>query len=195
MANVNDDAESEHNQDPEHEIQGSDGSSSGEDVKEDSYAMKKTGNNRRAFPVNPFEYSAVQQGRRLSSEKSSGMPASNKSVKGFDKPDNAVFTLEDLFETEAGEPSIRDGLCRVCGRKGGIDSWGNPRCRGCSVVDSLAFQFHPFQCLLQVSRRAPKVELAPVVAELPPNMPRCSVTPPLLGSLGQRYRDEFGYYG
>jgi hypothetical protein len=123
--------------------------------------------------------------------------------KCYERPhDKRMWTIAEIFEVEAGKPSIIDGFCALCAEEAGTELWGNPFCRGCSIVDSLSFQYHPFRILLQEWPHG-KPRLAPAVAEIPsatqdlrhPKPERCNLPPPLLGSLGQMYREEFGFVG
>ncbi|CAJ1339766.1 unnamed protein product [Effrenium voratum] len=68
-----------------------------------------------------------------------------------------LLPLEDLFKVEAGRPAVEDGVCQLCGRCApGSESgapavsvaWGDPCCRGCSVVDCLHLEDHPFARLM-----------------------------------------------
>mmetsp|Transcript_72179 Transcript_72179/g.215384 ORF Transcript_72179/g.215384 Transcript_72179/m.215384 type:complete len:97 (+) Transcript_72179:1-291(+) len=47
-----------------------------------------------------------------------------------------------------GEPCIAQEVCRLCGRQAPAEHWGHARCHGCSVVDMLNLQDHPFKPLL-----------------------------------------------
>lgn len=76
------------------------------------------------------------------------------------EPQEGLLPLEDLFPAESGKPCFENGQCQLCGRvifceedaksvrDAKIQSSGNPHCRGCSVVDALSFQRHPFSRLL-----------------------------------------------
>ena len=66
----------------------------------------------------------------------------------------ARLPLDELFKVEAGRPAIVNGICQLCEKQGGTDalqtgSWGNPRCRGCAVVDAIDLKAHPFARLLR----------------------------------------------
>lgn len=75
-------------------------------------------------------------------------------------PHQGLLPLEDLFPVESGRPCFIDGECQLCGRQifcegdaksvtdAKIQTFGNPHCRGCSVVDALSFQRHPFSRLV-----------------------------------------------
>eukprot|EP00930_Biecheleria_cincta_P044627 TRINITY_DN30721_c0_g1_i1.p1 TRINITY_DN30721_c0_g1~~TRINITY_DN30721_c0_g1_i1.p1 ORF type:complete len:1108 (-),score=196.98 TRINITY_DN30721_c0_g1_i1:33-3356(-) len=76
------------------------------------------------------------------------------------QPHQGLLPLEDLFPVESGQPCFVDGECQLCGRKvfcqgdeksvmdAKIQSFGNPHCRGCSLVDAISLQRHPFARLL-----------------------------------------------
>merc|ERR1711972_1244426 len=130
--------------------------------------------------------SAVSNGRRLSFAPAEFRPkAEHRHSKEFS-------TIEELFEAEAGKPCVLNGVCTICGYLAGKTAWGNPKCRGCSVVDSLDFKHHPFRALLvESTQSAPKP--AHIAGEFPKFIERCNLSPPLLGSLGQMYRNEFGH--
>jgi hypothetical protein len=143
---------------------------------------------RRIVTVNTSDFSAVEKGRKLSDVHNIRLKIPEK------HHERAVITLDELFETEAGVPCVLEGHCGLCAQRAGREWWGNPKCRGCSITDSLAFEFHPFKRLLQQDE-VHSPPLLPAVADMPRNIERCNLTPPLLGSLGQKYRDEFGHVG
>eukprot|EP00438_Fugacium_kawagutii_P024696 Skav235536 [mRNA] locus=scaffold3067:109719:121773:+ [translate_table: standard] len=70
----------------------------------------------------------------------------NPKPKKQKKTDPNLLPLEELFKTEGGQPAIVNGTCQLCGRN--IEDGGNPACRGCSIVDSINLQAHPFARLL-----------------------------------------------
>lgn len=74
----------------------------------------------------------------------------------MEEDEEEVMRVEELFPKEAGKPAILDDVCMVC-RKPAEDRkrWGNPRCRGCSIVDALPFDSHPFRLLLQTGPSQP----------------------------------------
>lgn len=58
--------------------------------------------------------------------------------------------VEELFKVEAGKPAVVNGICQLCGRSREDTRLGNPACRGCSIVDSIHLQAHPFARLLSL---------------------------------------------
>lgn len=78
------------------------------------------------------------------------------------KAPGPLMPVEELFKVEGGCRAIAEkegglegvkGVCQLCDRTGGLNqgiaSWGNPRCRGCSIVDAINLKAHPFARLLQ----------------------------------------------
>merc|ERR1712137_937671 len=64
-------------------------------------------------------------------------------------PGVEMWRLDDLVAVEGARPCIVHGLCTLCTRQVDPTSWGNPGCRGCSIVDILPFEKHPFGALLK----------------------------------------------
>lgn len=100
--------------------------------------------------------------------------------------DNEHWVLEDLFKAEGGQPCITDGACYVCGSPAIDGTWGSPACRGCSAVDGLPFEHHPFAKLLSSSSdyqpkvaksRVQMVGLRPA-SLTPPPLPQEPLPPP-----------------
>lgn len=86
------------------------------------------------------------------------------------------WTMKELFMREAGEPCIVEGRCTLCQRTVHQEDWGNPRCRGCSTVDALAFEHHLFRrMLLPDLTNGRAVQL---VARYPTRLKRSDLTPP-----------------
>lgn len=79
-----------------------------------------------------------------------------------------------------GTPCVVHGICKLCQRRTGPCSWGNARCRGCSVVDVLRFQDHPLKPLLL--DWPPDTQPQVLVAQWPLKVERAGLTPPPLGS-------------
>lgn len=67
------------------------------------------------------------------------------------KTNTNVMPVEELFKVEAGKPAVVNGVCQLCGRSREDSRLGNPACRGCSIVDSIHLQAHPFARLLSDS--------------------------------------------
>lgn len=91
---------------------------------------------------------------------------------------NAVVTPQRTgrHRSEAAVPLVADGTCRLCQLPAGPQQWGNPRCRGCSIVDRLALRQHPLSALL-VGR--PMGALPDRKrAQWPPQLERSGLTPP-----------------
>lgn len=66
------------------------------------------------------------------------------------KTNTNVMPVEELFKMEAGKPAVVSGICQLCGRSREDNRLGNPACRGCSIVDSIHLQAHPFAGLLSL---------------------------------------------
>ena len=64
------------------------------------------------------------------------------------KKDSNIMPVEDLFKVEAGKPAVLQGICQLCGKSCEDKRPGNPACRGCSIVDSIHMQAHPFARLM-----------------------------------------------
>lgn len=76
-------------------------------------------------------------------------------------------------------PCVTNGRCQLCGNRAGHGIWGNPTCRGCSVVDMQNFWMHPLRTLLVDWHPSVRPKLAQ--ATMPPKVERSSLTPPPLG--------------
>merc|ERR1712176_772783 len=64
-------------------------------------------------------------------------------------PGLQLLLLDELFTAEGGKPCVVKGFCRLCAGVAIDARSGNPRCRGCSIADTLSFQDHPFRPLLE----------------------------------------------
>lgn len=140
--------------------------------------------------------SSVARGRRMSAKPESirvGAAAgtSNKSFQDH-------WSLEALFEKEGGKPCIVEGACTLCERYLGASRWGNPRCRGCSIVDCLDFQEsnHPFRRLVHANPPGGASLLRPD-GSIPDRFleERNDLAPPPLGDLDVHLRSHFGHNG
>lgn len=76
-------------------------------------------------------------------------------------PEFQAMRVEELLEMEAGRPCVVNGMCTICRRTVGALIWNNTRCRGCSLVDALAFEYHPFKRLLTSPKNILKLMGAP----------------------------------
>jgi len=80
-------------------------------------------------------------------------------TKDFDStwslPAGPLFSFADKQELALecqAELCIEKGACRLCDRAADPSfqaTWGDARCRGCSIVDALPFDAHPFKPLLR----------------------------------------------
>jgi hypothetical protein len=87
-------------------------------------------------------------------------------------------TLTEETETLRG-PCVKNGVCRLCKSSAGSAPWGNPLCRGCSIVDRFSFKDHIFKKLLIDERIDCKLKAR---VEIPNNKAkRHSMTPPPMG--------------
>jgi hypothetical protein len=77
------------------------------------------------------------------------------------------------------QPCIVDGVCKLCEGAGGPGEWGDPRCRGCSIVDVFSFKDHLFKALLV---HEPPRHLKGLIAESPLRSRRHAMTPPPMGT-------------
>jgi hypothetical protein len=81
---------------------------------------------------------------------------------------------------------VVDGVCRLCGSPAGPGIWGNPRCRGCSLVDRLTLSEHVLKPLLMdwFPHQAPAKPLVPAVSMTQPLSPsgRPACTPPQMSA-------------
>lgn len=81
---------------------------------------------------------------------------------------------------DACGPCIEDSECTVCGNHYVPNQWGSARCRGCSIVDAVGFQHHPWATMLQgwPSGIRPEVQ----AAQAPHQITRLDLTPPPIGT-------------
>jgi len=79
-----------------------------------------------------------------------------------------------------GTLCIKESVCILCGYRVRAREWGNPKCLGCSIVDIMAFENHPFNRLL-CSRSAGQSFTLEVAME-PFKTERADLTPPPLRS-------------
>merc|ERR1712190_169533 len=93
--------------------------------------------------------------------------------------------VEELPQPESRDPDqllgtlcVVDDFCKLCRRRVRCGRWGNPKCRGCSIVDRLSFEHHPFYHLLV--DHASDIKLQAPVAEWPHMVSRADLTPPPL---------------
>jgi len=74
--------------------------------------------------------------------------ASFQKPKKQKKTETDVMPLDDLLKVEASLPAVVHGVCQLCERSIQEGHFGNPACRGCSIVDPISLQAHPFARLL-----------------------------------------------
>eukprot|EP00812_Abedinium_dasypus_P011352 NODE_4913_length_629_cov_265.069686.p1 GENE.NODE_4913_length_629_cov_265.069686~~NODE_4913_length_629_cov_265.069686.p1 ORF type:complete len:154 (-),score=20.55 NODE_4913_length_629_cov_265.069686:150-611(-) len=98
-------------------------------------------------------------------------------------PAATLCSVDDLIVLEAGQLCIQDGRCMLCRRECPAGRWGNPRCRGCSIVDKLPFERHPFSALL-LHRFGDE----PLQAESPRLHRRCATLMHTVGAVQQLAR-------
>jgi len=92
--------------------------------------------------------------------------------------DTEAWPLEDLFQAEAGLPTISKGCCTLCGENTLQCPWGNPGCRGCSIIDSLTLDMHPLSNLIKETPQSSKLSKPKAVGRMPLNWRRDGFTPP-----------------
>jgi len=81
------------------------------------------------------------QGRKLSSS----------SKAKWARPGRTSVTVicHDPGNEQQFEACVDESICRVCHLQIARSGWGNSACRGCSIVDALPFDEHPFKPLLR----------------------------------------------
>lgn len=94
------------------------------------------------------------------------------------KGDTEAWPLEDLFQAEAGLPTILKGNCTLCGENTLQYPWGNPGCRGCSIIDSLTLDMHPLSNLIKETTRGIRISKPKAVGRMPLVWRRDGFTPP-----------------
>jgi len=115
-------------------------------------------------------------GARKSSNFDEERPASGSQP--APKNDAEAWPLEDLFQAEAGLPTISKGRCTLCGENTLRCPWGNPGCRGCSIIDGLTLDMHPLSNLIRQRPGGSKVGKPKAVGRMPLVWRRDGLTPP-----------------
>jgi len=94
------------------------------------------------------------------------------------KSDTEAWPLEDLFQAEAGLPTISKERCTLCSENTLRCPWGNPGCRGCSIIDGLTLEMHPLSNLIKETPRGIKISKPKAVGRMPLVWRRDGFTPP-----------------
>lgn len=97
----------------------------------------------------------------------------NEKIKA-QQTETAATTGPDSMKNQP--PCVNDGFCQLCGYTVSQITWGNPTCRGCSVVDVRCFRTHPLRGLLLDWH--PSIKPAPAHALMPTKLERAMLTPP-----------------
>jgi len=138
----------------------------------------------------------VAKGRRVSSNKAThaDLQRQTKDLLSKAPSQKESWSLDELFEAEAGKSCVLDGRCSICEGEAGVRRWGNARCRGCSIVDYFPFDHHPFKMALKESCR-PKSSSEPgtLATDLPPGVEKYALTPPPVGDLNSVLEKYFGH--
>lgn len=89
------------------------------------------------------------------------------------------LTQEEIPE-DVYAPCIVNGVCQLCQSRSATGLWGNPRCRGCAMVDTCPFRNHLFRPLLVDWHPELRPEAAVAVWPMK-KVERVDLTPPPLG--------------
>eukprot|EP00927_Polykrikos_kofoidii_P078640 TRINITY_DN75446_c0_g1_i1.p1 TRINITY_DN75446_c0_g1~~TRINITY_DN75446_c0_g1_i1.p1 ORF type:complete len:1069 (+),score=121.38 TRINITY_DN75446_c0_g1_i1:139-3345(+) len=97
---------------------------------------------------------------------------------------NVAFHGEAKQNVSIGDVCVEDGECRRCRRTldENLCGWGLATCCGCSVVDCIDFDRHPFHVLLQEPSRKSENFAKPIIGDGPFIPQRVALTPPIVNN-------------
>lgn len=113
-------------------------------------------------------------------------------------PSPTMTAAEKEAEYELSRYCIQALSCKLCLRPAPEDSWGDARCRGCSIIDAARPDTHPWKALLSLPPDWTQTVAEAAVVRSKPNIPahelqmsRPCVTPPPISAETRRILNLF----